>query len=118
MARVSWLVASLAAVAAATKPAQDHAPRPGISGVRDLIQQSHHDGQPPRSRGELYAPEQPLECFEVASPILHPGGLYAGSESFGESPIPDAPSCEVVLMDHHFANSYGQPFVGEYCESW
>ncbi|KAI0121691.1 peptide N-acetyl-beta-D-glucosaminyl asparaginase amidase A-domain-containing protein [Xylariales sp. AK1849] len=44
----------------------------------------------------------PLECFQVAEPVLTPEG--AGTTE----------SCTVVLMDHDFANSYGSPYVGSY----
>ncbi|KAF6801159.1 peptide-n4-(n-acetyl-beta-glucosaminyl)asparagine amidase a [Colletotrichum musicola] len=44
------------------------------------------------------AARPPLECFQVAQPVLKPAGE----------------SVTVTLMDHQFANSYGSPFVGDY----
>ncbi|KAI1848434.1 hypothetical protein JX265_008784 [Neoarthrinium moseri] len=44
----------------------------------------------------------PLECFQVAEPVLTP------SSGYGEE------ACTVTLMEHTFANSYGSPFVGNY----
>ncbi|KAI1373830.1 peptide N-acetyl-beta-D-glucosaminyl asparaginase amidase A-domain-containing protein [Hypoxylon crocopeplum] len=46
------------------------------------------------------ATNTPLECFQVAAPVLTPQGDEAGTT--------------VVLMEHSFANSYGFPFVGNY----
>ncbi|KAI0205316.1 peptide N-acetyl-beta-D-glucosaminyl asparaginase amidase A-domain-containing protein [Astrocystis sublimbata] len=75
------------------------------------------------------APTQPpLECFQVAEPVLTPSGLTRRDLSLvpsfapaDQKPIEAAvddssqPSpCAVVLMEHTFASSYGAPFVGEY----
>lgn len=46
--------------------------------------------------------DSPLECFQVAEPVLLPGDYDAEQ------------ACTVTLMDHSFANSYGSPFVGSY----
>ncbi|KAI1339411.1 peptide N-acetyl-beta-D-glucosaminyl asparaginase amidase A-domain-containing protein [Xylariaceae sp. FL0016] len=73
------------------------------------------------------APSQtpvPLECFQVAEPVLTPSGITPRDAS----PPPNADqvplqtgndgtaedSCSVTLMVHTFANSYGAPFVGNY----
>ncbi len=64
----------------------------------------------------------PLECFQVAEPVLTPAGLavtdgradHALTE-IGGAGLVGEPACEVVLMEHIFANSYGSPFVGR---SW
>jgi hypothetical protein len=41
----------------------------------------------------------PLECLQVAPPVLSPG------------------RCQQTLMVHTFAASYGQPFVGKFAQS-
>ncbi|KAI0397069.1 peptide N-acetyl-beta-D-glucosaminyl asparaginase amidase A-domain-containing protein [Xylariaceae sp. FL0594] len=80
----------------------------------------------------------PLECFQVAEPVLTPSGvtrrdrdiiaadLLAPSVGLNQQPIEvgvdaavngfggKASSCSVVIMEHTFANSYGAPFVGQY----
>ena len=61
----------------------------------------------------------PLECFQVAEPVLAPGGP-SFSDSSAEKAFRDSvgsgtafePACDVLLMNHTFANSYGAPFVG------
>lgn len=84
------------------------------------------DGYTPFRRPEFHgAPEEislssrqespnpkPLECFQVASPVLTDDGLVSGSHEFETANGYNAPSCQTVLMDYHFANSYGNPFVG------
>ncbi|KAI1259990.1 peptide N-acetyl-beta-D-glucosaminyl asparaginase amidase A-domain-containing protein [Xylariaceae sp. FL1019] len=70
-------------------------------------------------------PTKPLECFQVAEPILTPSGLtprdLSNPPPTNQKPIGNAdPSesatlpCAVVLMEHMFTNSYGAPFVGNY----
>lgn len=59
-----------------------------------------------------------LECFQVAEPVLTPS-VTDGSTSDNESEITIPPSkaansCEVTLMAHTFAYSYGMPFVGKF----
>ncbi|KAI0490300.1 peptide N-acetyl-beta-D-glucosaminyl asparaginase amidase A-domain-containing protein [Xylaria cf. heliscus] len=70
----------------------------------------------------------PLECFQVAEPVLTPAGLTRRDASLSpafpppnQKPIEVAVdsgsqsvACAVVLMKHTFANSYGAPFVGNY----
>ncbi|KAI1107426.1 peptide N-acetyl-beta-D-glucosaminyl asparaginase amidase A-domain-containing protein [Jackrogersella minutella] len=59
----------------------------------------------------------PLECFQVAEPVLTPqGALFRdGVPIIGDViPIGDAAAHTVVLMEHSFANSYGAPFVANY----
>ncbi|KAI1822729.1 peptide N-acetyl-beta-D-glucosaminyl asparaginase amidase A-domain-containing protein [Xylaria intraflava] len=74
----------------------------------------------------------PLECFQVAEPVLTPSGLTRRDESSPPAFVPanqnpivaeakrgdvdagDLSPCAVVLMEHTFANSYGFPFVGNY----
>ncbi|KAB5577673.1 peptide N-acetyl-beta-D-glucosaminyl asparaginase amidase A-domain-containing protein [Coniochaeta sp. 2T2.1] len=58
-----------------------------------------------------------LECFQVAPPVLTPKGA---TESDGLEVFMDAGNsasgevCTQLLMEHSFANSYGQPFIGSY----
>ncbi|KAI8966660.1 peptide-N4-(N-acetyl-beta-glucosaminyl)asparagine amidase A [Daldinia sp. FL1419] len=55
----------------------------------------------------------PLECFQVAQPVLTP----KGPPNNGSMPSGDASSeasCSALLMEHVFAFSYGTPFVGNY----
>lgn len=75
----------------------------------------------------------PLECFQVAEPVLTPSGVTRRDTSqipgflpTDQKPIgiagdvddivdalsPSPSPCAVVLMVHTFANSYGAPFVG------
>lgn len=61
-----------------------------------------------------------LECFQVYQPVLTPSGptddtVSSDGETETETLATVAPpaSCTVVLMDHVFAYSYGEPFVGK-----
>lgn len=62
----------------------------------------------------------PLECFQVAEPVPSPpGSAFPENDSASRALIRNGaaitasePGCEVVLMEHTFANSYGAPFVG------
>lgn len=60
-----------------------------------------------------------LEVFQVYQPVLTPSGATdetTASDGSGNtttiSSAAAASSCEVLLMDHHFAYSYGEPYVG------
>lgn len=61
-------------------------------------------------------PTPPLECFQVAEPILTEAGLTlrGASKPYVDETVEPAatPSCSQVLMVHSFASSYGAPFVG------
>ncbi|KAK2065258.1 hypothetical protein LY76DRAFT_499957 [Colletotrichum caudatum] len=63
----------------------------------------------------------PLECFQVAQPVLGPNGpvyqeVARGNGDDGKGLLSPAEfaGCRVQLMDHSFGNSYGKPFVGDY----
>ncbi|KAI0425408.1 peptide N-acetyl-beta-D-glucosaminyl asparaginase amidase A-domain-containing protein [Xylaria sp. FL1042] len=68
----------------------------------------------------------PLECFQVAEPVLTPSGVTRRDTSqlpalglTGQTPIEaasedDASPCSVVLMEHTFENSYGAPYITAY----
>ncbi|KAI1437460.1 peptide N-acetyl-beta-D-glucosaminyl asparaginase amidase A-domain-containing protein [Xylaria sp. CBS 124048] len=100
-------------------------------------------GSPPDdfSDSASASPRPPLECFQVAEPVVVGSGIQRRDESqspvfvpAGQQPITpvydneDAidvdgevdvdvdghAKCAVVLMKHSFANSYGAPFVGKY----
>lgn len=60
-------------------------------------------------------PTEPLQCLEVTSPVLSSCGLVDGNELLGDprGGEEERESCVVTLMEHVFANSYGQPFVGK-----
>ena len=59
-----------------------------------------------------------LEVFQVYQPVLTPQGatdetvLSDGQENTTSIAPASSSSCEVLLMDHIFAYSYGIPFVG------
>lgn len=56
-----------------------------------------------------------LKNFEVAQPVLLPGGPAEsdGSTKGEEEGGDEGEVCSVLLMRHDFAFSYGAPFVGE-----
>ncbi|KAK8044360.1 peptide-n4-(n-acetyl-beta-glucosaminyl)asparagine amidase a protein [Apiospora rasikravindrae] len=56
----------------------------------------------------------PLECFQVAEPILTDQGLTLRGQSQPYADAQPKAACSQVLMVHTFANSYGAPFVGNY----
>ncbi|KAI0015113.1 peptide N-acetyl-beta-D-glucosaminyl asparaginase amidase A-domain-containing protein [Xylariomycetidae sp. FL0641] len=65
----------------------------------------------------------PLECFQVAEPVLTPHGItrrdLTRPPRAGEMPVSngtgiESPACTVTLMEYMFSNSYGAPFVGNY----
>ncbi|KAK1971737.1 hypothetical protein LZ32DRAFT_611005 [Colletotrichum eremochloae] len=70
--------------------------------------------------GAEEAGQRPLECFQVAQPVLGPNGpVYqevarSNGDDDKETSPPDSTGCRVQLMDHSFGNSFGKPFVGEY----
>lgn len=60
-----------------------------------------------------------LDVFQVYQPVLTPSGptdeIILGDGAENTTAIASAASgssCQVVLMEHVFAYSYGQPFVG------
>ncbi|KAK7943373.1 asparagine amidase a [Apiospora aurea] len=56
----------------------------------------------------------PLECFQVAEPILTDQGLTLRGQSQPYADARPKAACSQTLMVHTFANSYGAPFVGNY----
>lgn len=65
-----------------------------------------------------------LDVFQVYQPVLTPNGatdettLGDGSENTTSlASASSGASCQVLLMDHVFAFSYGAPFVGKSCFS-
>ncbi|KAI1806018.1 peptide-N4-(N-acetyl-beta-glucosaminyl)asparagine amidase A [Daldinia bambusicola] len=81
----------------------------------DLKQVTRPKLEPQISR-EISAEAQtktPLECFEVAQPVLTPDGP-SGNGSRRSDNVSQDTACSVLLMEHVFAFSYGAPFVGNY----
>ncbi|XXH03826.1 hypothetical protein Hte_010232 [Hypoxylon texense] len=76
----------------------------------------HHD--PHDSLATISAPiaaESPLECFQVAQPVLThngPSTQKPGTQTTAKDN--QSEPCSVLLMEHVFGFSYGQPFVGNY----
>ncbi|KAG5928559.1 hypothetical protein E4U42_000429, partial [Claviceps africana] len=69
--------------------------------------------------GHAAGARAPLECLEVASPVLSPRGLVDGADLLGDPArvgpaTAEGPSCVVTLMEHVFADSYGKPLVASY----
>lgn len=67
------------------------------------------------------SPTGVLDVFQVYQPVISPSGATAeitmenGSENTSSiSPTTTLQSCQLLLMDHSFGNSYGMPFVGTY----
>ncbi|KAK2000289.1 hypothetical protein LX36DRAFT_603471 [Colletotrichum falcatum] len=64
--------------------------------------------------------QRPLECFQVAQPVLGPHGpvyqeVAPSNGDDGKETYPaDLTGCRVQLMDHSFGLSFGKPFVGDY----
>ncbi|KAL8392700.1 hypothetical protein RB595_002769 [Gaeumannomyces hyphopodioides] len=93
--------------AAAWPTASSPAELDGGSGQKGVVgrQFNPFPFPPARRRGVV-------ECLQVAQPVLMPKVDNDG-DSAGRDPKASR-SCSVVLMDHVFARSYGQPFVGNY----
>ncbi|KAI2610853.1 peptide N-acetyl-beta-D-glucosaminyl asparaginase amidase A-domain-containing protein [Hypoxylon fragiforme] len=70
----------------------------------------------PTSSAISAATGAPLECFQVAGPVLMPQGPAFRDGVHKASPAPNVgeDGLVVVLMEHSFANSYGAPFIGNY----
>lgn len=66
------------------------------------------------------APPGVLEDFQVAPPVLTvlPNGTLAvsdGSSNASVAVVPSSqPTCQELLVQYDFANSYGKPYVGPY----
>ncbi|KAI1801428.1 peptide N-acetyl-beta-D-glucosaminyl asparaginase amidase A-domain-containing protein [Daldinia bambusicola] len=64
------------------------------------------------------AASSPLECFQVAEPVLTPqgptfrDGVHAPIDD--EVSLGEIAGHTIVLFEHSFANSYGAPYVGNY----
>ncbi|KAK5987131.1 Peptide-N4-(N-acetyl-beta-glucosaminyl)asparagine amidase A [Cladobotryum mycophilum] len=89
----------------------------GLAAVRDLSHNAdrHMNGLLASKAASSSTPaSRPLECFQVQNPILLPKGVVAGGYVFDGSLKGSSPACEVTLMEYHFGNSYGHPFVGKY----
>ncbi|KAG7129477.1 hypothetical protein HYQ45_011341 [Verticillium longisporum] len=93
---------------------------PGLSlhpEVFALSRQASNDSQKPISHASqsLNGNSQPLQCFQVAQPVLGPTGpVYQADNEPGFDAVRSKDSCVVQLMSHSFGFSYGKPFVGHY----
>ncbi|KAI1773420.1 hypothetical protein F4818DRAFT_449179 [Hypoxylon cercidicola] len=62
--------------------------------------------------------ESPLECFQVAQPVLTHDGPYSqttiNNDTETAAQDTQSGSCSVLLMEHVFGFSYGKPFLGNY----
>jgi hypothetical protein len=56
----------------------------------------------------------PVEIFQVFSPVLGSTGLIGSNGPVANITATEASgsSCQVTLMEHSFADSFGKPFVG------
>ncbi|GAB0133299.1 hypothetical protein EsDP_00001711 [Epichloe bromicola] len=81
----------------------------GRPAAQELLLRTSRDD----ARGYL---NEPLQCLEVTGPVLSSCGLVDGNEVLGDpgGGEEERESCVVTLMEHVFANSYGQPFVANY----
>jgi hypothetical protein len=101
MSRLLLLLAIMAA------GASSHRVTPSRDAVRDL------SGLTSRNDIDSQLVEQPLQCFEVHHPVLTArGGVVDNQLLVPPSTKTPHKSCSLQLMEHSFANSYGQPFVG------
>jgi hypothetical protein len=95
---------------------------------KDLVAEDNARSAPTTTTSAPTPTRAPLECFQVAEPVLTPSGVTRRDitadllspsnqqpiEVDGDAADPGngKASCAVVLMEHTFANSYGAPFVG------
>jgi len=71
---------------------------------------------PPVLTAPLPTGTDPLECFQIAQPVLGPSGpVIADAVVQPEGSGLEGEKCEALLMEHVFAWSYGFPFVGKFC---
>jgi hypothetical protein len=56
----------------------------------------------------------PVQVFQVFPPVLGSTGLIESNRAVANTNVTDASgsSCQVILMEHSFATSFGKPFVG------
>ncbi|EAQ92326.1 hypothetical protein CHGG_00561 [Chaetomium globosum CBS 148.51] len=91
-----------------------HHARPGLVS-QAINSRSPANAQETTATTSAAAPNKTvLKTFEVAQPVLMPGGPAEsdGSTRHGEDYSPEL--CTVLLMRHDFAWSYNAPFVGDY----
>ena len=69
------------------------------------------DEAPASPKDSAVAP--PLECFQVSEPVLTPAAPSLTDNGADEGSLGET-ACDIVLMEHTFANSYGAPFVGTF----
>lgn len=56
----------------------------------------------------------PVEIFQVFSPVLDTTGLVGSNGPVANTTATESSSssCQVILMEHSFSDSFGKPFVG------
>ncbi|KAH6665897.1 peptide-N4-(N-acetyl-beta-glucosaminyl)asparagine amidase A [Plectosphaerella plurivora] len=79
-------------------------PRP-----QDQIYLGGHEDAAPALHKNHSSPA-PLECFQVAQPVLGPHGRPIQADDGALH----RPPCSITLMEHSFGFSYGKPYVGNY----
>jgi len=94
---------------------------------KDLVAEDNARSAPTTTTSAPTPTRAPLECFQVAEPVLTPSGVTRRDITVdllppsNQQPIEvdddaaglgNRKACAVVLMEHTFANSYGAPFVG------
>lgn len=65
-------------------------------------------------KSSLSTEKAPLNVFQVYMPVTAPYAANEGLDITDGSLQTSFNSCQVVLMNHSFGNSYGSPFVGDY----
>ncbi|KAI5862428.1 peptide N-acetyl-beta-D-glucosaminyl asparaginase amidase A-domain-containing protein [Durotheca rogersii] len=127
VAKCFLLVAILAALSAARPEPQSRnvvrndprAKRNSLARFKNLIDMGTDE-----TRTDSAAPAAttaPLECFQVAEPVLTHEGLKFRDAALQQIAAPTpagsstgADASTVLLFEHSFTNSYGYPFVGNY----
>lgn len=84
----------------------------GPARLRDMARQQNLGVEARASQQSLLG-AQPLQCLEVTSPVLTDRGAETAFSPTLDATSRGATHCQLTLMDYHFANSYGQPFVGK-----
>ncbi|KAK8070048.1 Peptide-n4-(N-acetyl-beta-glucosaminyl)asparagine amidase a [Apiospora phragmitis] len=89
--------------------------KPPYFGYRDVMMSTNSEpANMSPAANTPHAVTTPLECFQVAEPILTDQGLTLRGQSQAYAEPQLGTSCSQTLMVHTFANSYGAPFVGNY----
>lgn len=99
----------------------DHAPselglprRASLAGAIEVARRQSASASASATTTSASATGTVLVDFQVHQPVLTPGGatLDSGVDNGKAGEVED--SCQVLLMDHVFAYSYGEPYIGEF----